>query len=57
MQLELTEQQLNIVIGTLIERPFKEVAEVMDTIRNQLMAANQKPAASVVDIKDAQKAS
>lgn len=57
MQFEFNDQQTNVVIQALIDRPFKEVAEVMDVIRNQLMAAQQQKSASVVDIKDAQKAS
>lgn len=43
MQFDFTDQQLNTVINALIERPFKEVVEVMDVIRGQIMSQQPKP--------------
>lgn len=37
INLQFNENQLNVLIGALVERPFKEVAEVMQSIQGQLM--------------------
>lgn len=41
INLQFNENQLNTVIGALVDRPFKEVAEVMQSIQQQIMMANQ----------------
>lgn len=41
INLQFNETQLNLVIGALVDRPFKEVAEVMQSIQNQLIAQQQ----------------
>ncbi len=39
-----TDQELNVIFGALQERPYKEAAPVIDSIRMQIQAAQEEKA-------------
>lgn len=39
-----TEQELNVIFGALQEKPYKEAAPVIDSIRMQINAAQEERA-------------
>ena len=42
--LVFTDQELNVIFGALQERPYKEAAPVIDSIRMQIQAAQEEKA-------------
>ena len=40
--IKLTEQELNVISNALVERPFKEVVQVMETLRKQVIETQQE---------------
>lgn len=39
-----TDQELNVIFGALQEKPYKEAAPVIDSIRMQIQAAQEEKA-------------
>ena len=39
-----TDQELNVIFGALQERPYKEAAPVIDSMRMQIQAAQEEKA-------------
>lgn len=50
--LVFTDQELNIIFGALQERPYREVAPIIDSIRMQIQAAQEEKARQTESVKE-----